>query len=411
MRVCVISAFPPMRDGVGDYSYNLATSLAERHEVSVLATTARPGGSEPFRTGGVTVVPCWSGSDPLYPIKLALRVSELKPDLVHVQHVHLLYGRPTGLPLIPLLLYLRVRRVPVLATLHNVGALRSFDLIPSRLEAKLGKYLFLLSTRLVCELSTKVHVMKSDDAQLLIEEFGVPREKIVVVPSGVPEARAIPTELAKERTGLRGRFVVECFGFASRGKGYEYALEAMLRVSERVPSAVLALVGLYNPAQDKVYGRICREHAGRLRELAGRLGLGERVRFVDVVSREEMPLYISAADVHLFPYESGGGISGALYAVAPYGKPVVVTDVGKFSEVVDGENGLKIPPRDPAALAEAIIRLYEDKELAERLGENLRRSFSGRRWSAIGEAMARVYEEVIWEGASPRPRGARRRPE
>lgn len=395
MKICMISTFPPMRDGVGDYSYNLAEALHEKCNIFVLSSKCLS--RQDLNLDGIYVMPCWSRDDPFYSIKLAYKISRLKPDVVHVQHVHLMYGWPAGLPLMPLLIYLKAKGIPVLTTLHNIGTLKGFDAVSNKLMAKARKYSFLLSTKLVCQLSTRVHVMKGDDAWLLVEEFCVSKEKIVVVPHGVPDARITPIQLAKEKVGLKGKFVIECFGFAQPGKGYEYAIEAMGEVLRRIPEAVLVFVGGYNPAQDETYAKICMDCLSKLKAIVEELGLIENVRFVDVVSREEMPLYISAADVHLFPYEGGGGASGALHTVAVYAKPVVVTDVGRFNEIVDGVDGLKVPPRDPEAIAKAIMALYRDETLAESLAKNLLESVKGREWKAIGERTLEVYESMIRE--------------
>jgi glycosyltransferase involved in cell wall biosynthesis len=79
------------------------------------------------------------------------------------------------------------------------------------------------------------------------------------------------------------------------------------------------------------------------------------------------------------------------------GRPVVATAVGGVPEVVrDGVNGLLVPPEDPAALAEGIVRLLRDHELASRLAaravETVEESFTAAR---AGEQILAVYEQVL----------------
>jgi glycosyltransferase involved in cell wall biosynthesis len=79
-----------------------------------------------------------------------------------------------------------------------------------------------------------------------------------------------------------------------------------------------------------------------------------------------------------------------------HGKPVVATAVGGLLDlVVDGETGLLVPPRDPAALRRALERLLADRELRRRLGaaarERARADFS---WERVTDATLAAYAEV-----------------
>jgi glycosyltransferase involved in cell wall biosynthesis len=79
------------------------------------------------------------------------------------------------------------------------------------------------------------------------------------------------------------------------------------------------------------------------------------------------------------------------------GRPVVATPVGGTPElVVDGETGLLVPPRDPEALAAALRRVLDDRELAERLGEAGRRRVSERfTLEAMTRRLLELYDEVV----------------
>ncbi len=86
-----------------------------------------------------------------------------------------------------------------------------------------------------------------------------------------------------------------------------------------------------------------------------------------------MPELLAGFDVFAFPSRFEGLCLAVIEAQAA-GVPVVATPVGGIREtVVDGETGLIVPVRDPAALAAAVCRLLEDRGLAARLAAEARR--------------------------------------
>ena len=110
---------------------------------------------------------------------------------------------------------------------------------------------------------------------------------------------------------------------------------------------------------------------GELREELARRADGLPVELTG--ARDDVPELLASFDVFAFPSLFEGLCLAVIEAQAA-GVPVVATPVGGIREtVVDGETGLLVPPRDPAALAAAIRRLLDDRELAERLAAEARR--------------------------------------
>ena len=104
------------------------------------------------------------------------------------------------------------------------------------------------------------------------------------------------------------------------------------------------------------YLQPCRLPPGRLED---------RILLVDrYVPNEEVELYFRAADVAILPYESATQ-SGIIQVAYDFDLPVITTNVGGLPEVVhDGETGLIVPPGNPEALANAVVRFYES-DMAE----------------------------------------------
>jgi sugar transferase (PEP-CTERM/EpsH1 system associated) len=108
-----------------------------------------------------------------------------------------------------------------------------------------------------------------------------------------------------------------------------------------------------------------------LERMVEELGLEERVSFLGVV--RDIPGLLARSAIFVLPSRSEG-ISLTLLEAMAVGLPVVATWVGGTPEVVlDGQTGLLVPPSDPTALADAILRLRRDDETARLMGAAGRR--------------------------------------
>ena len=103
-------------------------------------------------------------------------------------------------------------------------------------------------------------------------------------------------------------------------------------------------------------------------QLASDPEIAARAHFVGY--RTDAPSLIAACDAFVMPSVEREGLPRAVFEAMAQSKPVVVSDVGGMPEQVqDGHTGLVVPPRDPAALASALLRLEGDRALSARLGE------------------------------------------
>ena len=132
------------------------------------------------------------------------------------------------------------------------------------------------------------------------------------------------------------------------------------------------------------------------------VGKGSRTRVVQglvqsewtpQVSNDEIPGMLDAATALVLPSRSEG-LGRIVVEALCRGRPVVATRVGGITDLVrDGENGLLVPPRDPAALADALVRVLADRAVAERLSEAARPSVEP--WLATPEDYARRTRELV----------------
>jgi len=226
------------------------------------------------------------------------------------------------------------------------------------------------------------------EKSMLVEAYGVPSQRIAVVPCGVDTLRFRPMKRARVRCRLRlpdnGRLVL-VVGRIEPLKGIDVLLRAVAQVD--TPFRLLVVGGDSKDAARK----------GQLATLAEELNISGRVSFLDAVAHDDLPLYYNAADVCVVPsyYESFGLV--ALEAMA-CGVPVVASRVGGLKETVeDGRTGYLVPWRCPEPFAERLELLLSNDSLRRSLGKEARAAAERFRWSAVASRVEDVYHELVSE--------------
>jgi len=244
----------------------------------------------------------------------------------------------------------------------------------------------------------------SDDLRDRAVALGARRDRSSVVPYGVDTGRFRPDEAARaeerSRLGLDERTaLLFAGGRLVRKKGFEYLLEATALLAERRPAIALALAG-------------GGDLDGELRRRAAALGIADRVKFLGTVTQDRMPRLLAAADVAAVPSvrDDDGNVDGlpnvVMEALAS-GTPLVATSAGGIAQVVEsGANGLLVPERDAAALADAIDALLVDPDRRAAMGGRARAFVEQRHaWERTAADLDAVYDRVAGTpsvGPSPR---------
>ncbi|MCC6236181.1 MAG: glycosyltransferase [Dehalococcoidia bacterium] len=282
--------------------------------------------------------------------------------------------------------------VPHLAMFHTLAEVklraRASEREPqARLEAE--RRLVLACDRVVAA--------TEHERQLLRQIYGVPRDRVAVVPLGVDREAFRPRDRTAARATLASRGVpvsdearvLLAVGRLEPLKGFDILVRALAQLT------VDAEVVLWIAGGDE---RSAPERA-RLEAVAHEVGVGDRVRFLGAVPHEELPTYYNAADVVVVPsfYESFGLV--ALEAMAS-GVPVVASRVGGLvATVSDGRTGYLVPWRCPEPFAEKVDLLLRNEPLRRALGEAGRASMERFSWESVAERLSALYRETIALGA------------
>ncbi len=174
---------------------------------------------------------------------------------------------------------------------------------------------------------------------------------VVVIHNGVDVSRFTISAPTPQRSGR-----IVHVGRLYHVKGQDTLVDAMATVHRDLPEARLTIVG-DGPTRSALEAQ------------SDRLGLQAVIRFEG--KQDDVRPFLAAASLFVLPSRSEG-ISIALLEAMASGLPVVATDVGGNSEVLDTTMGVLVPPESPSALAESIVTLLSNPESAAQSGRNAR---------------------------------------
>lgn len=202
------------------------------------------------------------------------------------------------------------------------------------------------------------HVVVTGEAlkTRLVEGNGYDPESITSVRTGIDLARFHPLDRAAMRAqcGVDARPAVGIVATLRDWKGHDYLLDAWRDLAQRQPGWQLLVVG-DGPRRAHLERRVSAE------------GLGRSVRLVG--NQDDVPAWLSCIDIAVLPSYGEEGVPQSLMQAAACGLPAVSTPVGAIAEaVVDQRTGLLVPPRDAAALGQALARLMTDASLRSVMG-------------------------------------------
>jgi len=235
-------------------------------------------------------------------------------------------------------------------TLHGIHFLYYENALTRKLYIQLERFLGQFTDRVIC--------VAESDRQKCLEHKLYPADKCTVIKNGIllrdqADASFDPAAFRKSLGIENSARIIGHVARLHHQKGQRYLLEAFEQVLKRYPDTVLLIVG-DGPLRNE------------LETLASDLRLADHVRFLGF--RQDVPNILSVID--LFVLSSlWEGLPIVLLEAMAMGKPVVSTDVDGIRElIVQRQEGLLAPPKNPARLAEAMSALLMDHGLADDLG-------------------------------------------
>lgn len=367
----------PGRDGVADYTANLAEAL---------------------RATGAEVEPVTTDGALRDVVRAARRTTGLAPDVVHVQFAPSAFGFRPWVGQLPALL-----RVPVVTTVHEYGWWAAPSWIPDAVwRAVERRGLLDRETGRLVPAAAATVTTNTGHADVLRRRLGVVAHLVPLAPN-VPDLGG-PGPGDAQRSAVRRNLgvppdaeVVAFFGFVHPVKGLRYLIEALarLRAAGRERLHLLVLGGFTSLALPAAQARAFR---AELTAWADTCGVAEHVTFTGQLPAERVSAALHAADLAAFPFTAGATTkSGALLSAFAHGLPTVVTAADPPDpELVDGRTVIVAPHvRDTGVLVEALRRLLDDPQLRAGVAAGGSTLGRGRSWPQIAAAHHALYAQVL----------------
>ncbi|MFP4644546.1 MAG: glycosyltransferase family 4 protein, partial [Spirochaetales bacterium] len=388
-KVALVGDYLPRRCGIAQFGHDLGLSIAAQYPDVELQVIAVNDTSEGYK----------------YPPEVTFEIPEQRlssykqaadylhlanVDVVSLQHEYGIYGGEYGSHILALL---KPLGVPVVTTFHTI------------LEAPSSEQKQLLIE--MAGLSASVVSMTEKGKELLQGVYGIPEQKIEVIPHGIPDTPFVDPNFYKDQFGVEGKHVIMTFGLLSPNKGVEDMIAALPAIVREVPNTVYLVVGATHPHLVRTEGESYRLKLERMVEA---LGVKDHVVFYNrFVSDDELREFLGVTDVYVTPYLNEAQItSGTLAYAYGCGKAVVSTPYWHAAELLSEDRGVLVPFHAPEAIASAITSLLKDDTRRHAMRKQAYLAGRNMTWNQIG---ARYYELIErTRRTKSRPDGPRRFP-
>ncbi len=229
-------------------------------------------------------------------------------------------------------------------------------------------------------------IVVSNATKNYVLSLGADAEKTYVLHNGVDVNRfkpltGIKEEMRKKLGISKDASIVLTVRRLVYKNGIDTLIESAKIAVKKTPKLVFVVVGK-GPDFKKV------------KEKIEEVGIQEKFRLTGFISDEDLPFYYNAADFFVLPSKSGEGLPLVALEAMACGLPVIATNVGGISEIIEEDYGKLVPPNSPDFLAEAIVE-FSHRELST-LKKDLRAMIVQKHsWDKNVEKLCQIYEELI----------------
>ena len=238
-----------------------------------------------------------------------------------------------------------------------------------------------------------VIVMTNTSASILLNEYGVSKLKISIIPHGTHLVKHLNEHTLKEKYKLAGRKVLSTFGLLSSGKSLETTIEALPDIVKQNPEVVFLIIGKTHPEVVKNDGEVYRKSLiQRVKELE----LENHVIFINkYLELSELLEYLQLTDIYLFTSnDPNQAVSGTFVYAMSCGCPIISTPIPHALEVLSKDTGIIFDFNDSKQLAKDVTRLLNDTMLRKSIVTNTLQKIVSTSWENSAVAHAMLFQKT-----------------
>lgn len=386
IKVTFFSTFPPDVCGIGNYTYSLSKALQDQGiKVSVMT---KYQGKGKYIYDGISCYGCNYPDTSIHIFKkqitVPLRYLQEKPDILHYQYSHGIYGATfhlfSALPIILKRKYVITIHEP--PTINRPGG----DYIPEKLDILIEKKFYKHASAL---LFLSEHA--KEDA---LNYFGFNESDINY--EVIPCAGTLPYDkndtfkinieetARKLRERIGAEFILFCPGLVSAPKNYHLVIEALPMILEKIGDIKLVIGGAHPERKEAL------KYDKALRDMVKQKRLEDKVIFTGIMDKNEYPAYVAAADLLVLPY-SMITQSSHLFNAVLFGTPVLASDFPGFKNPIKKYNaGRILTDLSPSYIADRVVDILYSK-----INVDTELFLKECSWEKIGNKHVELYEKIF----------------
>ncbi len=371
-EILFLTSYPPRECGIATYSQDLLKSLDNKfsNSFSLKVCALESGDANHAYPGEVKYVLDANDSAKYVELAHAINIdNDIK--LILVQHE---FGFFQDAGEDALLKFLYGLAIPAIVVFHTV--------LPQPDES------MKVNVQRIAAACASIVVMTKHAAQVLKVDYGIPQQKIVVIPHGTHLVPHLSETFLKDKYGLTGRKVLSTFGLLGSGKGIETTLDALPTIIEANPDVVFLVIGKTHPGVVKSEGEKYRD---MLEEKVEALSLQQYVKFINrYLPLQDLLEYLQLTDIYLFTSKDPNqAVSGTFSYAMSCACPIISTPIPHAREVLREDTGIIIDFQNSEQLADGVNRLMSDEPLRKAFSSNTLQRIVPTAWenSAIAHAL------------------------
>lgn len=388
VKAIYISSYAPRKCGIASFATDLISAINIINTDNPAEIIAMTDNGQTYQYGDDVVHQIRQSNKSDYDKALTF-INNSSTDIVCIQHEFGLYGVQStqngAVVSKPYLLdMMESINKPIVTTLHTVLA------DPDKQQMDI--------MRQIINKSASVVTMTLVSRRTLVDIYGCPKDKVVVIGHGVPDFTFNDGEKYQKKLGIIDVApVILSSGLLGPGKELEYVINAMPAIVKAAPKAKLFIVGQTHPVIVRNEGEVYRE---KLINLVKTNEVTKNVEFVNqFLSGAELRDYFQAADFFVTAYSNmQQSVSGTLAWAVGSGKLCISTPYQYAKEMLSDGSGILIEPKKPEVIASNIIDLYNNSSRAELIRKKAYEKGRQCIWINVGRAYMDLFRDIISGG-------------